>query len=118
MSRLPDALEHMPRAIDRILRFAPVDRHGFDSDEMRRDSIERNLITLGDAATRVPREFQDAHPEIPWRQIIGMRNVLTHDYEDIDPGIVWNAVAKDIPLLRDSIAVLRASASSPDSEAP
>ena len=101
----------MQRAIDRVLRFAPADRQAFESDEMRRDSIERNLITLGDAATRVTREFQDVHPEIPWRQIIGMRNVLTHDYEDIDPGIVWNVVVNDMPVLRDAIAALRASAS-------
>jgi uncharacterized protein with HEPN domain len=110
MSRLADALEHMQRAIDKILRFAPTDRQAFDSDEMRRDSIERNLITLADAATRVPREIQDTHPEIPWRQIIGMRNVLTHDYKEVDPDIVWNVVVNERPALRDAIAALRASA--------
>lgn len=110
MSRLADALEHMQRAIDKILRFAPANRQAFDSDEMRRDSIERNLIPLGDAATRVPRDVQEAHPEIPWRQIIGMRNVLTHGYEDVDPDIVWNVVVNEMPVLRDAIVSLRASA--------
>ena len=109
MSRVRLALEQMQLAIDKIQRYTPPSREAFVADEMRRDSIERNLIMLGDAATRIPRDFQDAHPEIPWGQIIGMRNTLTHEYDKTKPEIVWNTIVNDLDPLRQRLDAVLSS---------
>jgi len=56
---------------------------GYMADSDRRMATERRLEIIGEAARNVSREFQEAHPEIPWRQIIGLRHVLAHEYGDI-----------------------------------
>jgi uncharacterized protein with HEPN domain len=56
--------------------------------------------SIGEAARRLPPELQALAPDIPWPQIIGMRNVLVHGYFDIDTEIVWQAVTRDLPRLK------------------
>ena len=63
-----------------------VDRQKFLSDENLRLIAERRIEIIGEAAGRVSPQFRSAHPEIPWRQIIGQRNILIHDYGQIHPG--------------------------------
>ena len=52
---------------------------------------------IGEAANRVPEEFQESHPEIPWAQIIGMRNRLIHGYDEVDLNFLWSVVENDLP---------------------
>ena len=52
---------------------------------------------IGEAANRVPEDFQEDHPEIPWAQIIGMRNRLIHGYDDVDLNFLWSVVQDDLP---------------------
>jgi len=61
------------------------------------------LEILGEAAARLSNEFRDRHPDIPWFKIIGMRNILVHDYFHIDPEAVWSAVTKDLPVIEQRI---------------
>jgi len=68
-------------------------------DEDLRMAIERRIEIIGEAARRVSAEFQQAHPEIPWRKIIGQRNVLTHDYGEILDDILWDVATVSIPEL-------------------
>jgi uncharacterized protein with HEPN domain len=69
-------------------------------------AVERAIEILGEAANRVSREFQEAHPEIPWRQMVGQRNVLIHEYGDVDHALVWSVVQKHIPALLAQIEPL------------
>ena len=62
-------------------------------------AVERCLEIVGEAAGRVTMEFQQAHPEIPWRQVKGMRNILTHDYGRIDYEIIFVTVREEVPKL-------------------
>jgi len=71
----------------------------FVTDRRLRLAVERALEIIGEAARRVSNAFQQAHPELPWRQIIGQRNVLAHNYGDIDPGMVWAVVTQRLPEL-------------------
>jgi uncharacterized protein with HEPN domain len=64
-----------------------------------RSAVERQLEVIGEAARRVSAAFQAAHPEIPWRAIVGQRNILAHDYGEIDDSRVWGVAAEDIPRL-------------------
>jgi uncharacterized protein with HEPN domain len=54
---------------------------------------------IGEAANRVPEDFQENHPEIPWAQIIGMRNRLIHGYDEVDLDFLWSVVQDDVPEL-------------------
>jgi len=57
-------------------------------DDMLRGALERYVSLVGEAATRLERSFQDRYPQIPWRQIIGMRNILVHGYDSIDDQVL------------------------------
>lgn len=60
-------------------------------------AVIRALEIFGEAASRISNEFQKAHPHIPWRAIVGMRNRLIHAYFDIDYDVVWEAIGSEIP---------------------
>jgi len=59
--------------------------------------VERRLEIIGEAARRVSEPFRTAHPEIPWRKIIAQRNVLAHEYGEIQDDVVWQVVTVSIP---------------------
>ena len=63
---------------------------------MRNSAVERQLQIIGEAARRVSPAFREAHPEIPWRRIIGQRNVLVHEYDDIAAEQVWDVVTRGV----------------------
>jgi len=71
----------------------------YASDRMLRGAVERHIEIIGEAANRVSRGFQAAHAEIPWRQIIAQRNVLTHEYGEVDDGLIWRVATLRIPEL-------------------
>ncbi|MFP4172737.1 MAG: DUF86 domain-containing protein [Candidatus Hydrogenedentota bacterium] len=65
--------------------------------EMVRMAIERKLEILGEAAGRVSEEFRDNHPEVPWKEIVGLRNVISHQYDKVDYMEVYTIVHERIP---------------------
>jgi uncharacterized protein with HEPN domain len=102
--RLEDILE----AIQRIGRYAGKGRSLFEGDELIQTWVLHHLQIIGDAASRVSEAVRAAHPGVPWRQIIGMRNVLVHDYLGIHRDEVWMVVQHDLPVLKSQIeAVLK-----------
>ena len=78
---------------------AGLDQAAFTASPMPYDATLRNLELIGAAATRIPEAVRDAHPEIPWRTIIGARSRLIHGYPGIDNDIVWDIVCHDVPVL-------------------
>lgn len=93
-------------AIDRCQRFiALVGTDGDDPDliAMAEDAIERNLQIIGEAAAHLPEDLTAAHPEIPWPQIRGFRNILVHQYFGVDIEVVRDVVDNHLPLLADSL---------------
>jgi uncharacterized protein with HEPN domain len=77
----------------------------FAGDRLVGFAVVRAVQLIGQAARGVSEELQSAHPEIPWREMIGMRNVVVHDYADVDMVLVWKTVHDDLPTL---VARLRA----------
>jgi uncharacterized protein with HEPN domain len=100
--RLRDIVE----AIERIEKYAATGRQRFERDELVQVWIVHHLQLIGEAARSLSDEFRNSHPQLPWSQIIGMRNVLVHDYFGIDAEIVWAAVERDLPKLRAEIESL------------
>lgn len=70
-----------------------------DAGWVTRAALERTLFIVGEAANRVPREVQAQHPEIPWPAIIGLRNLLAHGYETIEPQKLWLTATISVPEL-------------------
>ena len=66
----------------------------------------RNFEIIGEAAKRVPEEYQKAHPEIPWRNLAAFRDVLIHQYEGVSLPEVWRVVETELPGLRTAIAAI------------
>jgi uncharacterized protein with HEPN domain len=85
------------RSIQEFTRNTSFDE--YSSNEMRRLAVERALQILGDAARRVSDSFRRAHPEIPWKGIVGQRNVIVHDYADLVPLRIWDLAREEIPIL-------------------
>lgn len=71
----------------------------FLDDRVLLRAIERGIEIIGEAARRVSPDYAAAHPEIPWRQIIGQRNILAHEYGQIDHELLYKTAAEDIPRL-------------------
>ncbi|MDO8301800.1 MAG: DUF86 domain-containing protein [Sedimentisphaerales bacterium] len=71
----------------------------FLADELTQNAVVHCIQIIGEAAGKVSREYQQDHPEIPWKEIIGMRNRIVHEYFRIVPDQVWSVVEKDIPEL-------------------
>jgi uncharacterized protein with HEPN domain len=72
----------------------------FLKDTRTRDAVVRNLEVMGEAARRIPDDIRERYPEIPWAQIVGLRNRLIHGYFLVDYGIVWEIVQNELPQLR------------------
>jgi len=73
------------------------------TDRMLRGAVERHLEIIGEAARRISNELKDQHPEIPWRSIIGQRNILAHEYGEVRPETIWNVAMDRIPELIDAL---------------
>src|SRR5947209_6164312 len=93
-------LGHMLDAALKIAaRIQGKSRAEYDASEDLQIVLTFLIQTIGEAASRVSSETRDGHPEIPWKQIVGMRNRIVHDYMNIDADIVFEVVTRNIPAL-------------------
>ena len=96
-------LAHILECILKIERFTQVGRMVFLKDELVQDAVLRTFEVIGEAAKRLDDTYRADHPQIPWRAIAGLRDVLIHQYEGVNLQQVWNIVEKDLPGLKNSI---------------
>lgn len=80
-----------------------MDLHAFMDDSKTFESVLYNIQIIGEAANKIPMEIREKHPDIDWRGIIGMRNVIVHGYFYVDPETVWKTVHSSIPILSEQI---------------
>ncbi|MFI5330684.1 MAG: DUF86 domain-containing protein [Desulfobaccales bacterium] len=97
--RLKDILE----AIEHIEKYAAKGRALFEQDELIQIWFLQYLQIIGEASRALSTNIRETHPEVPWAKIIGMRNILVHNYFEIDLPIVWNAVERELPELKRQI---------------
>lgn len=70
------------------------------------DAVIRNFEIIGEASAHIPKTFQSAHPELPWKQMTAMRNVLIHEYFGVNLGTVWQTVQLRLPALKQQLLAL------------
>lgn len=98
-------------AARKVKRFVSgVCRTEFEDDDMRESAVVRQLTIMGEAAKNVSPGFRAAHPEIPWRKMAGMRDVLVHAYRRVDLAEVWVIATESVPSLIEALEPLVAAA--------
>jgi len=102
LERLQDILE----AIDRIQQQTSSGRAAFDGQPLVQVWVVHHLEIVGEACRGLSAELRGRHPEVPWPAIVGMRNILVHDYFGLNLDEVWAAVERDIPNLRRQVLAI------------
>jgi len=83
-----------------------IDESKFFSSIEKQDSIIRRLGIIGEAIKNLSEDFKMQHPKIVWSKAAGMRNILIHEYFDVDLDIAWSTLKNDLPLVKKAIQEL------------
>ena len=99
-----ERLQHISAAIDRILRYTSEKTYDdIVADDMMYYAVMKNIEIIGEVANMLTQDFQQLHPETPWKMVKGMRNYIVHEYFQVDDIVVWDVVKNNIPELREQI---------------
>ena len=100
-------LRHVLDAICRIEEYTgDITYKGFLKNNLRQDAAIRQIEVIGEAVKKLSSELKKGHPEIPWKDVAGMRDKLIHDYFGVDLDAVWDTAEKDIPQLKNKITAI------------
>ena len=100
-----ERLEHILAAIERVNRYvADTTYQDFVDDDMMYYAVVKNIEIIGEAANMLTTEFQEAHPNTPWKKVKGMRNYIVHEYFQIDDIVVWEVATKSLVELKEQIS--------------
>ncbi|MBP2133236.1 uncharacterized protein with HEPN domain [Methanomicrobium sp. W14] len=92
-----DIIEAAERISDYIKYYSKED---FETDQKTIDAVVRNIEIIGEAASNIPEDFRCRYPQIPWKRIVGTRNIVIHKYFGVDTGILWFIIQKQLPELK------------------
>jgi uncharacterized protein with HEPN domain len=95
-------LESIRDCLDRIAEYTETGEETFLVSRLIQDGVIRNLEVIGEATKNLSAELRASNPEVPWRQIAGMRDVLIHDYLKVNLARVWRTVVSDLPPLQEA----------------
>ncbi len=93
-------LNHIIKSILKIETYTIRGKAEFMESELIQDAVIRNLQIIGEATKKISNEIRQKEKDIPWREMAGLRDVLTHDYFGVDLKIVWNVIEKELPTIR------------------
>lgn len=97
-------MKHILSAIERVRRYTQGKTYeDLVADDMMYYAVVKNIEIIGEAANMVTSDFQDAHPDTPWKKIKGMRNYIIHEYFQVDDIVVWEVATKDLPALQEQV---------------
>lgn len=96
-------LLHILDAVQRVLDYTHDGRDQFMADTKTQDAVIRNIEIIGEATKQLSTDLRTAHPDIPWKQIAGMRDTLIHRYFGVKLDLVWQVVEKDLPAFKTRV---------------
>lgn len=98
MSRNKASLLDIVNAARRVLQFAEgIDKSELATNEEKQSAILYQIIVMGEATKRLSPEFREQYPEIPWKDIAGMRDILAHQYDRLNFNTLWDVIQSDVP---------------------
>ncbi|MFH0969514.1 MAG: DUF86 domain-containing protein [Patescibacteria group bacterium] len=101
-------IDHILESIEWIENYTKdISKDDFLASVQIQDSVIRRLEIIGEAVGNFPEEIEKKYPDVKWREISGMRNFLIHEYFGVSISLVWNAVKKDIPVLKEQMKKLK-----------
>jgi uncharacterized protein with HEPN domain len=117
-NRLPDYIDHIQQAATDVCTFVQgLTKDDFLADKRTQQAVIMSLMIIGEAATKAMEgyaAFTQAHPEVPWRNMRGMRNRMAHGYFDIDLHVVWETTQEWVPELLKQLPAVRQDAENQD----
>lgn len=90
-------------ALDDVTFYTKRGKNHFLGTKLVQDAVTYRLAVVGEAVKKLPQSIREAHPEIPWKDIAGLRDVAIHQYDGMDIREVWNIVKKDVPVLLKAV---------------
>ena len=96
-------IEDILECIEKIEKYTKIDEDDFHENTQAQDAVLRRLEIIGEAVKNIPQDFKDKHPEIPWRKIAGMRDVIIHEYSGVNLERVWKVAKEDLVGLKEMI---------------
>ncbi len=100
-------LEHIFEAMEAILRFTKdISEEGFYKNDLVQSAVIRKFQIIGEAAKRIPADLREASPDIPWKQMTGFRDVLIHNYDDLNLETIWVTITSYLPTAIGHIEIL------------
>ncbi len=93
-------IEHILLSISKVKEYTKdIDKNGFEKNSMVQDAVIRNIEIIGEATKKVSNNLKKTYPEIPWKEMAGMRDKLIHDYMGVGTDVVWKTIRVDLPFL-------------------
>ena len=80
-----------------------LDYEKFVSDKKTKNAVIRSLEIIGEASRYIDDEFRENHPNVPWREMVGLRNILIHQYFNVDTILLWKIINNDVPHMKNEI---------------
>lgn len=100
-------IAHISDAIKSIqTQMKGITKEQFADSELMQGFVERKLEIIGEETKRIPDDFKKDHPNIPWKDMAGMRDILIHQYTEVDGDIVWKTIIQKIGPLKESIELI------------
>lgn len=97
-------INHIVESIQLIEEYSrDISADEFQSNRFIQDAIIRRLEIIGEAVKNLPATFKHNHSEIPWKQMAGMRDILIHEYFDIDLSLTWTVVYRELPAVKQKL---------------
>jgi len=103
LTNLHETLRAIRFSLDKGKRFIAMGRRRFDDDWMVQDAAITTVTQIAEAAKRLPKSFRVERPEVPWRNVIGMRDIVIHEYAIVDLPLVWEALERGFPQIERSV---------------